>query len=178
MFPTKEERKKNRQRNKEQMHWSTFVAFGPVIMMNNSFLLDNFSRDVLPTVIIGILISLIPFISVWRARSSQKKQRRLATKQLSEFSLFGAGIITMSFFLGMINSGIDQNIYRTIAALIAVFYWLAYASMCRYVYKRIAAVQGVDPSQDKFSKKKSRLEYSFSFVILLLGLGWYLYFVA
>ncbi|TSB45588.1 hypothetical protein [Alkalicoccobacillus porphyridii] len=168
----------NRQRNSETIHWSTFMTFILMIMMNNSFLVESRSAIALPLVLMLLLISFIPLLSVWRARTSQTLRRRLATKQLTEFSFIGAGIITVSFFLGMFNSDINQDIYRTIAAGIAVPYCIIVGLFSRYVYRRILIAQGIDASEDQRSKSKLKKEWGFSIVILLIGVIAYLYFVA
>lgn len=176
MFPSKEQRVENRGRVKEQSHWTSFFLLATGIFMNNGFLLDRSDSVVFWNVIIGMIAGLIPLFFIWRARKSQMKRRRLATKNATTVSFSLVAILLLSFLLGLFR--VDElSTTRILAGILAITYWTIIGLICRFVYKQLVNYQGVSAKEDNLTKKQRKTEIGLATSVSVVGIGAYFYLV-
>lgn len=153
MWPNKEQRKENRKKARKRQHWSNFFSIGIAVVMNNAFILESNRSDVLIFIIIGMIIGLIPLLSIWHARKSQKPRRRLASKEASEVAFTMAALLFTSMFIGLLHETVELSLDRLVAGILAVGFWIFFGIVSRIVYKRLLLLQNASAIKDKHDKK-------------------------
>ncbi|MEN0642658.1 hypothetical protein MKY91_05730 [Alkalicoccobacillus gibsonii] len=153
MWLNKEQRKENRKKARERQHWSTFLIIGIAVFMHNGFILERNRSDVLIFTIIGMIIGLIPLLSIWHARKSQEQRRRLATKEASEVAFTMAALLFTSIFIGLLHETVELSLDRLVAGILAVGFWIFFGIVSRIVYKRLLILQNASAVNDKHDKK-------------------------
>lgn len=153
MWPNKEQRKENRKKARERQHWSTFLIIGIAVFMHNGFILERNRSDVLIFTIIGMIIALIPLLSIWHARKSQEQRRRLASKDASEVAFTMAALLFTSIFIGLFHETIELTLDRLVAGILTVGFWIFFGIVSRVVYKRLLIIQNASAVKDKHDKK-------------------------